>query len=122
MILLATALAGALGAVARYVVDGVVQERFGDAFPWGTWAVNVTGSFALGLVTGLMLYQGLGNGPKSVIGTGFIGSYTTFSTFTYETLRLAEEGSRYEAVLNAVANTTVALVAAAGGLALASAA
>jgi CrcB protein len=120
VIVLATVLAGALGAVARYVVDGVVQDHFGDAFPWGTWVVNVTGAFLLGVLTRLVLYHSLGDAPRAVLGTGLVGGYTTFSTFAYETVRLAEDGSRFEAVLNAAANTTVALAAAAAGLALAS--
>jgi CrcB protein len=119
MTFLVTVVAGGLGAVVRYVVDGFVQERVEGVFPWGTWIVNVSGSLVLGFVTGLVLYHGLGDSPKAVIGTGFVGAYTTFSTFTYETVRLVEEGSRYEAALNVVANTTVALAAAAAGLALA---
>ena len=119
MTLLAVVVAGAIGASARYLVDGFVQDRVEGVFPWGTWAVNVSGSLALGFLTGLALYHGLSDAPKAVIGTGFVGAYTTFSTFTYETVRLAEEGSRYEALLNAAASTTAALVAAAIGLALA---
>ena len=119
MIVLATVVAGAFGAVTRYLIDGFVQDRYGDAFPWGTWVVNVTGSLALGIVTGLVLYHGLGDAPKAVVGTGFVGAYTTFSTFGYETVRLAEEGSRYEAVLNAGASAAAGLLAGGAGLALA---
>jgi len=119
VIVFGTAAAGALGAVARYLIDGFVQDRVADVFPWGTWVVNVTGSLMLGLVTGLVLYHGLGDASKAVIGTGFVGAYTTFSTFTYETLRLVEEGSRYEAALNAATSTAIGLLAAGAGLALA---
>ncbi len=119
MTLFAVALAGAFGATARYVVDGLVQDRVEGAFPWGTWVVNISGSFALGFLTGLALDHGLGDTPKAVIGAGFIGAYTTFSTFTYETLRLVEEGSRYEAALNVATSTAIGLLAAGVGLALA---
>ncbi len=119
MTLLAVGLAGALGATARYVLDGLVEDRVEGAFPWGTWVVNMTGSFALGFVSGLALDHGLGDTPKAVIGAGFIGAYTTFSTFTYETLQLVEEGSRYEAALNVATSTAVGLVAAGAGLVLA---
>jgi CrcB protein len=117
--LLGVAIAGALGAVARYVLDGFVQDRVGGVFPWGTWVINVTGSFILGLITGLALYHGLDDTPRDVIGSGFIGAYTTFSTFTFETVRLFEDGSRYEALLNIAGTFAAGLLAAASGLLLA---
>ena len=82
--------AAAVGASARYLLDGFVQDRTDGEFPWGTCVVNVSGSFVLGVITGLALYHGLGVDSKLVLGTGFCGAYTTFSTFTYETVRLAE--------------------------------
>jgi CrcB protein len=115
----AIAAAGALGAASRYVVDGFVQDRVEAVFPWGTWVINVSGSLALGFLAGLGLYHGLGDPTKAVIGAGFLGAYTTFSTLTFETLRLFEDGSRYESLLNAVGSLTAGLVAAAAGLALA---
>jgi CrcB protein len=111
-------LGGAVGAPARYLVDGFVQRRARGVFPWGTLAINVSGSFVLGLVTGAALYHGLGPLPKAAIGTGFCGAYTTFSTFSYETVRLLEEGSVGAASLNAVASVVVGLVAAAAGIGL----
>ena len=119
MTLLAIAAAGALGAVSRYLVDGLVQNRVQGVFPWGTWVINVSGSLVLGFLTGLALYHGLTDTPKAVIGAGFVGAYTTFSTFTYETIRLVEEGSLYEAALNAASSTVAGLLAAAAGLAIA---
>ena len=74
--------------------------RLDPAFPLGTLVVNVTGSIALGLVVGLGLYHGLPATPCTLIGTGFLGAYTTFSTFSYETVRLLEDGARREALLN----------------------
>jgi CrcB protein len=82
--------------------------------------VNITGSLALGLLAGLALYHGLDT-PRLVIGTGFIGAYTTFSTFNYETIQLIEHGARLNALLNTILGVAVGLGAAGTGLALASA-
>lgn len=113
--------AAAAGALARYLLDVAVQDRHESVFPFGTLVVNVSGSFALGVLTGLALYHGLGTGPRTVVGIGFLGSYTTFSTFSYETVRLVQEGSVAEACLNALASVGIGLAAAAAGLALAAA-
>ncbi len=112
-------LAAALGAVARYLVDQAVANKWEPAFPWGTWVINVTGSFILGLVTGLALHHGLSVHVVSVLGTGICGGYTTFSTFTFETVRLAEGGSLVGAVGNIKASIAAGLLAAAAGLGLA---
>jgi CrcB protein len=114
--------AGALGALARYLVDGAVQDRVEGIFPWGTLAVNVSGSLVLGVVAGLALYHGLPGMPTSILGAGFCGAYTTFSTFAYETVRLAEEGSRASALVNVMASMALGLAAAALGLSVAAAA
>jgi CrcB protein len=111
--------AAGLGAPARYLLDGWVQERTTGAFPWGTFVVNVTGCFLLGALTGLALYHGLDPTVRAVVGTGGIGAYTTFSTFTFETVRLAEEGVVDGAIRNALGSLVVGLAAAAAGLALA---
>jgi len=107
-----------IGAPLRYLVDGFVQEHTEGAFPHGTWVVNVTGSFVLGVLTGLALYHGLGKVPKTILGTGFCGAYTTFSTFTVETVRLAEEGDLPDAARNAAFSLLVGGFAAAAGLIL----
>jgi CrcB protein len=115
-------MAAGVGAPARYLLDGWVSDRTsGGAFPWGTFVVNITGCLALGLLTGLGLYHGLGSTTRLVVGTGGLGAYTTFSTLTFETVRLAEEGATYEAFLNASASLLVGLAAAAAGLAIAAA-
>ncbi len=111
--------AAASGGVARYVLDVFVQERVRGDLPWGTCVVNLSGSFLLGLVTGLALYHGLHEDARLVLGSGFCGAYTTFSTFAFETLRLAEGGSSRLAIRNVVVNTGGGLVLAAAGLALA---
>jgi CrcB protein len=115
---LAFLVAAGIGAPARYILDGLVQDRAGGAFPWGTFTVNISGSLILGLLTGLALYHGLGDTTRTVIGTGGLGAYTTFSTFTFETVRLAEEGALNEAFRNTGANLLVGLVAASAGIAL----
>lgn len=119
MILLGVALAAAVGAPARYLLDGWLQERLQQVFPWGTFVINVSGSLLLGLLTGLVLYGGFPQTSKVVLGTGFCGAYTTFSTFSWETVVLAEEGSRLEALGNTVGSVVVGLAAAAAGLLLA---
>jgi len=111
--------AAAVGACARYVLDGLVQGRTSGAFPWGTCVINVSGSFVLGLLTGLTLYHAFPADVRLVVGTGFCGAYTTFSTFTFETLRLVEEGRARAGVRNVLINTTGGLLAAGAGLALA---
>jgi CrcB protein len=118
MLIALLVLGGAVGAPARYLADGFVQSRTRGVFPWGTFAINVSGSFVLGVVTGAALYHGLGPLPNAAIGTGFCGAYTTFSTFSYETVRLLEEGAVVTASLNALASVAVGLVAAAAGIAL----
>ena len=109
---------GAIGAPARYLVDGAVQGRVGGTFPWGTFVVNVTGSLVLGVLTGLALYHGLGDVPRAAVGTGFCGAYTTFSTYSYETVRLLEAGELGPAAANAFGSIAVGLLAAGIGLAL----
>jgi len=110
--------AAAIGAPARYLIDGWVQDRAGGAFPWGTFTVNVSGCLLLGLLTGFGLYHGLGRTPRTVMGTGGLGAYTTFSAFTFETVRLAEEGAIGVAFRNVLASVGVGLLAAAAGLAV----
>jgi fluoride exporter len=119
MLTLAVALAAGAGAVLRYVIDQVVQHRVRGDFPVGTLVVNVTGSFVLGLATGLALHHGLAATPTLIIGVGFAGGYTTLSTWAYETLALAETGDVLEASVNVVGSVVTGLAAAAAGLGLA---
>jgi CrcB protein len=111
--------AGAVGAPARYLVDSFVRRRTGAGFPWGTFVVNVSGSLLLGLLTGLGLYHAFPETPRLVLGTGFCGAYTTFSTFTFETVRLLEEGALGEAFRYALGSLVVCAGAAGAGVALA---
>jgi fluoride exporter len=115
---LAVGLAGVLGAIARYVVDGAVQDRTSGTFPFGTFAVNVVGSAVLGVVTGLAWYHGLAHAPRVVIGAGFCGAFTTWSTVSWETVRLAEEGVTGQAVVHLLGGVGACLLVAGAGLAL----
>jgi len=107
----ALAAAGALGAVTRYLIGGAIQGRSRGSFPWGTMAVNVSGSLLLGVMLGLSREQAAGWGPFVVVGIGFCGAYTTFSTFTIETVVLAEAGRYRAAVTNVLACTGAAMAA-----------
>ena len=111
--------AGAVGAPARYLLDDAISSRTQGVFPWGTLVINVSGSFLLGLLTGLALFHAFPATPRLILGTGFCGAYTTFSTFTYETVRLLEEGAVTEAVRSALASLVLGAAAAAAGLAAA---
>ena len=116
MTVLLVLLGGAVGAPVRYVTDWAVQRRHGTSYPWGTWTVNVAGSFVLGVVAA--------SGPSwvtTLVGTGFCGALTTFSTFGYETVRLSEEGETATAIGYVVGSVAAGLAAAALGWALGSA-
>jgi CrcB protein len=113
------ALAGAAGALARFGVHAAVQSRTASRFPFGTVVVNLTGSFALGLLVGLVTYQGLDADVRTVVGTGFIGAYTTFSSFSFDTFGLFETDATRAAVVNAVGSVAAGLLAATAGFALA---
>jgi fluoride exporter len=107
-------LGAAVGAPLRYATDRLVQSRHDTGFPWGTFTANVAGSFVLGLVLG-------GTASPEVValvGTGFCGALTTYSTFGYETVQLAAAGSRLLAAANAVGSVLAALGAASLGLAV----
>ena len=109
-----------VGAPLRYLTDLLVQSRHDSVFPWGTLSVNAAGSLILGAVAGAVS----GGAPGwllTLVGTGFCGALTTFSTFGLETVRRAKVGSVLEAVLNAGASMLIGLGACAGGWALAAA-
>lgn len=106
------AVAGALGSVSRYGLTAWAQRRFGDTFPYGTLIVNVVGSFALGTVLGLALAGKLHKLGKMGAGTGFLGAFTTFSTFSCETVLLLKAGRVAAAAGNVALNVVVGLAAA----------
>jgi CrcB protein len=112
--------AGALvGAPLRYLTDRAVQARFGTEFPWGTLAVNAFGSLVLGLVTGAVAAGAASGQLQLLLGTGFCGALTTYSTFSYETLRLLETGARGRAAANVAVSLAVGLAAVYAGASLA---
>lgn len=117
-LIIAVAIGGMVGAPARYLVDSLVSDRFPSEMPWGTATVNTAGALLFGLLTGLALGHHLGPVPKTLLGTGFCGAFTTFSTFTFETMQLLEDGRISRAALNVVGGAVIGLLAAAAGLAV----
>lgn len=114
MTVLLIAVAGGLGAATRLVIDGLVRHRVSSTFPWATIGINVTGSFLLGLLVGL----GAGESWHDVVGTGFLGGYTTFSTASFETAGLLLERRPLAAAANGLGVLVACVAAAAGGYAL----
>lgn len=102
----------AIGAPGRYLVDRAVQARHDGVMPWGTLTVNVVGSLLLGLLTGLGVHRHVPAGISLIAGPGFCGALTTYSTFSFETLRLFEEGARLLAVVNVLVTLGTGLAAA----------
>ena len=104
--------AGALGALARYGVDGLVSRRFPSSFPWGTFVVNISGALVLGFLMTLMTEQlTTASWVRSALTIGLLGAYTTFSTLSYETYRLLEDGAVGLAAANMLGSAAVGLVA-----------
>jgi CrcB protein len=114
-----TFLAGATGAVARFLLDSSFKRRWQSPFPWATVIINVTGSLLLGILAGMVLFHGQPAIWQTVIGTGFCGGYTTFSTASFETVRLVQQNRRALALLNALGSLVLSVAACAAGLALA---
>ncbi len=112
-------LASGAGAVLRYTMDRAVQRWTGGALlPWGTMTVNAVGSLALGVVAGLVVAGPVDGATAAVLGAGLCGGLSTFSTWSYETLRLVEDGALRAAGLNVALSLTVGLTLAGAGLAL----
>ncbi|MES4906420.1 MULTISPECIES: fluoride efflux transporter CrcB [unclassified Streptomyces] len=112
--------AGAMvGAPLRYLTDRAVQARHDSVFPWGTFTVNVVGCLVLGTLTGAAAAGAASSRLQLLLGTGLCGALTTYSTFSYETLRLAEDGARVFAVANVVVSVATGVGAAFAGAALA---
>jgi CrcB protein len=119
VIVLCVIIGAMVGAPARYVVDLLVQSRHRGRMPWGTVTVNVAGSLVLGLVAGAV---SAGGGPPwvlALVGTGFCGALTTFSTFSFATFGLLEDGEPLAALANVLISVAAGLIACSGGYALA---
>ncbi|MDR4533759.1 CrcB family protein [Glutamicibacter sp. PS] len=110
------AVAGGLGACCRLVLDGAVRSRVVGAFPWGTVLINLSGSFLLGLLTGLVSAQMLPEAIRLVVGVGFLGGFTTFSTASFETVRLLQARKWVAGMLNGLGVMAATGVLAALGL------
>jgi CrcB protein len=108
LLALGIGLLGGAGAILRFLVDGAIAGRLGRTFPFGTLGVNLSGSLALGIVAG----AALGDDAARLVATGLIGAYTTFSTWAFESHRLAEDGR----LRPAVANFALSLVAGAAAV------
>lgn len=102
------ALLGGVGATGRFLIDGLIAARTGSNFPFGTLTINVTGAFVLGLLTGLAVEGDL----LILIGTAALGSFTTFSTWMFESQRLAEDNELPAAVVNIVFSLVIGIAAA----------
>ncbi|MFJ3306987.1 fluoride efflux transporter CrcB [Streptomyces sp. NPDC086549] len=112
-------LGAVVGAPLRYLTDRAVQSRHDSVFPWGTCVVNVTGCLILGLLTGAVSAGAAGAHLQLLLGTGLCGALTTYSTFSYETLRLTETGAGLYAAANVVASVVAGLGAAFAGVSIA---
>lgn len=113
------ALGGAIGAAARYGVVQWAAARWGAAIPWGTFAVNVTGSFLIGLLAALLSSRQADPTPRLLLVTGVLGGYTTFSAFSLETLTMIVEQRSLAALAYVVGSVLLGLAAAAAGYAIA---
>jgi CrcB protein len=111
---------GGAGATCRYGVGRYVGSRYGGAFPLGTFLINVSGCFALGLLSSLLAMTHRDQAAlTALLATGFLGGYTTFSTYALEGILLYNDGSRREALLNLLGSIAAGLCAAAAGAAVA---
>ena len=108
--ILIVAVGGASGSVTRYLLGGWAAARWGTAFPYGTMLINVTGSFLLGLVGVLTTERFSAPQVRLLLGVGFMGGYTTFSTFQYESLQLLAQGSYARAALNMGGSLALGLI------------
>ena len=114
----AVGVAGALGALARYLLGRFIAERANTAFPWGTFAINISGAFFIGLLFALAGQKVIAAWLQVILATGFLGGYTTFSTMSWEGLQLARGGSTRQSALYLGASVALGLLAAALGIGL----
>lgn len=117
MLVIGIGLAGCAGAVARFWLGGYIARKAGSAFPWGTFVINITGALLLGLLAGVGMGRGL-IPPlwRTILGTGLMGAYTTFSTWSLETDRLLRSRSYLLAGTNVLLSAVAGILAAGVGL------
>lgn len=101
---------GALGSLSRYLVAGLTHRFISGMFPWGTLMVNATGALIIGMFWGIFDQRDIGPHTRMFVFVGFLGGYTTFSTFALETMNLVRDGEIKFAVLNVLANNLLAIV------------
>lgn len=118
MTVIAVILAGGVGAVLRFVVDSAIKHRRTHRFPWTTLFINVTGSALIGVLAGLVIFHDASPGALAILGTGFCGGYTTFSTASVESVRLIEQRQWSLALYNTCGTLLGTIGACASGLAL----
>jgi fluoride exporter len=106
VVVVGVGLLGGVGAIARFLLDGAVSSRIASRLPWGTLAVNLSGAFALGVVT-----SALSGDALRIVGTGLLGAYTTFSTWMFESERLGEDGELGLGVLNLIGSLALGVFA-----------
>lgn len=112
-------LGSGLGGMARYAVSGIVARRVGETFPWGTMVVNVTGAFAVGTLAAAAVFGSVfeaGSDAWLLAVIGFLGSYTTVSSLSWQTLALARDGEWSRVVLNVLASLALGFGAVAVGM------
>jgi CrcB protein len=117
------AIGSALGGVSRFWLSGVIARAFGETFPWGTLIVNITGSFLIGVIAALTVPDGrffIGSTARLAIMAGFLGGYTTFSSFSLQTLALMQDGEWWFAAANILLSVVICMLAVWAGFALAS--
>ncbi|MEM7169606.1 MAG: fluoride efflux transporter CrcB [Pseudomonadota bacterium] len=118
-LIVAIAAGGALGAVSRHMVAGYITRHLAGGFPLGTLTVNILGSFLMGLLVGLMIqYWTVSAELRAFLTVGFLGAFTTFSTFSMETVLLMERGALAQAALYVVASVACCVVGFLGGITL----
>lgn len=110
---------GALGTFFRYLISGLSHKYTDTVFPWGTLVVNVTGAFLIGLIWGAFEERGISPQIRTFIFVGFLGGFTTFSTFALETMNLFKEGAFKLGFVNILANNLLCIVLVFGGFFLA---
>ena len=119
MTLVAIAMGGALGALSRYTMGSWVQGMAGGAFPWGTWTVNAVGSLVLGFVMIWLTHSLASSELRHFVVMGFLGSFTTFSTFSFETIEMLQEGLWWRAGFYSLGSVALGLLAVVAGAAAA---